>query len=335
MTATVHAGPDFHQELCHSETITTESAMSPHIHTFTGNLLWEETLDFSSWEPGRTQRARAAAFQAGGKGINVAKMLARLGVPATALFFPGGATGSECETWVHDQDIPCRAFPVPVATRVGLVIRAPDRPETTFFSPDIPLDAAAVRACANYLDRCPAGDVLAISGSVPGWVSAACDPLRAAVNRWLERGPVVVDTYGPPLAWLIQRPVAWVKLNRAEFDSLFGEPEREQPLINRLRTAIKRWSPRAWIITDGPQPLWFVERDEAPASLTPPQVAEVSSTGSGDVLQACLICSIFQHHLRLPEALQRALPYGAANAAYGTVADFPLSGLPDLGSNAL
>ena len=308
--------------------------MNPHIHTLTGNLLWETTLDFSEWEPGRTQRARAAAFQAGGKGVNVAKMLTRLGVPATALFFPGGATGAECDAWVRSQGIACQPFPVPVATRVGLVVRAPDRVETTFLGPDVPLDAAAARACADHLDRCPEGDVLAICGSVPGWTSVACNPVRAAVDRWLERGTVVVDTYGPPLAWLAERAVAWVKINRTEFDALFRDDERDQPLVDRLRSAIGRWSPRAWIITDGPRPLWFAERSAAPASLTPPQVAEVSSTGSGDVLHACLICSVFHHQLSLSDALQRALPYAAANAAHRAVADFPLSNLPDLGSSA-
>ena len=167
-------------------------------------------------------------------------MLTRLGVPATALFFPGGATGAECDAWARAQGIACQTFPVPVATRVGLVVRAPDRPETTFFSPDIPLDAAAVRACADHLARCPAGDVLAICGSVPGWASAACDTLRAAVDRWLERGPVVVDTYGPPLAWLIERPVAWVKINRTEFDALFGR-----------RNVINPWSIVCVRLSDG------------------------------------------------------------------------------------
>jgi fructose-1-phosphate kinase PfkB-like protein len=308
--------------------------MNPHIHTLAGNLLWEMTLDFPSWEAGRTQRAQTEAFQAGGKGVNVARMLARLGVPATALFFPGGTTGAECENWVKAKGIACQTFAVPEATRMGLVVRSQNQPETTFLGPDVPIGAAAAEACADYLDHCPEGDVLAICGSLPGWTSEACEPLRTAVDRWLRRGPVVVDTYGPPLAWLIEHPVAWVKINRAEFDGLFGEQERDQPLFNRLRLAIERWAPHAWIITDGPRPLWFAERDAPPASLTPPQVAEISSTGSGDVLHACLICSIFHDKLTLTDALRRALPYAAANAAHGAVADFPLKNLPDLGTFA-
>ena len=54
------------------------------ILTFTGNLLAEHTLEFDTWSPGQTQRARTTSFQVGGKGINVARMLSRLGVPNTA-----------------------------------------------------------------------------------------------------------------------------------------------------------------------------------------------------------------------------------------------------------
>ncbi|MBK8476911.1 MAG: hypothetical protein IPL39_11565 [Opitutaceae bacterium] len=63
----------------------------PHLFTVTANLLWEQTLFYNEWQPGRTQRATRSAFQVGGKGINVAKMLARLGSPHSAVCFPGGA----------------------------------------------------------------------------------------------------------------------------------------------------------------------------------------------------------------------------------------------------
>ncbi len=305
--------------------------MIPHIHTLTGNLLWEQTFDFPSWAPGRTQRAQSASSQAGGKGVNVAKMLTRLGAPATALCFPGGVTGAGCEAWMRAGGIACRAFPVAQATRLGVVVRAPGQPETTFLGPDTPVGEAAARACAAYMDHCAAGDVLAVCGSVPGWSSDECEPLRAAVDRWFGRGPVAADTYGPPLTWLIERPLAWVKVNRAEFDALFAEPERHEPLVNRLRLAAGRWSPRAWIVTDGPRPVWFVERGGAPASLTPPPVDEVSPTGSGDVLHACLLHAVFHHNASLADALQQALPYAAANASHPGIADFPLDDLPRFG----
>ena len=64
------------------------AAPAPQILTLTGNLLAERTLDFETWAPGRTQRARAESFQVGGKGINVARMLRRLGARFPAPNFP-------------------------------------------------------------------------------------------------------------------------------------------------------------------------------------------------------------------------------------------------------
>jgi fructose-1-phosphate kinase PfkB-like protein len=308
--------------------------MTPPIHTLTGNLLWEKTFTFASWEAGRTQRAETESFQVGGKGINVSRMLVRLGAPTTALFFPGGATGAECEQWVRARGVACRTFPLAGSTRAGLVVRVPPRPETTFLGPDVPLEPAAARACADYLDACPAGGVLAICGSVPGWNAAAGELLRAAIGRWFARGPVVADTYGPPLAWLMERPLDWVKVNRIEFDGLFPEPERSEPVAARLTAALARWPVKAWVVTDGPRPLWHAERGRAPASIMPPTVVEVSPTGSGDVLHACLLHAVYHRRQPLPAALRLALPYAAANAAHATVADFPLNNLPDFESIA-
>ena len=167
------------------------SPAPPHIFTLTGNLLAERTLEFDAWAPGRTQRARRETFQVGGKGINVAKMLTRLGTPSTALCFAGGATGTECEAWLAARRLPHRVFRTAAATRSGTVVRtstsspaatAP-QPETTFLGPDSPPDAAAIRACADFLDAQPAGRFLAVCGSIPSWSHTDFDPLRAALLR--------------------------------------------------------------------------------------------------------------------------------------------------------
>ena len=198
--------------------------MTPPIHTLTGNLLWEKTFTFAAWEAGRTQRARSASFQVGGKGINVAQDARAARRPRHRPLFPGGATGAECEPWVRAQGIPCQTFPVARAHAAGAG-RAGARPARKRRSSDrmCRSKAAAARACADHLDPCAAGDVLAICGSVPGWGS---DGVRAAARGSgpLDRrgARLSADTYGAPLAWLIERPLAWVKVNRTEFDALFA-----------------------------------------------------------------------------------------------------------------
>ncbi len=51
--------------------------------------------------------------------------------------------------------------------------------------------------------------------------------------------------------------------------------------------------------------------------------AEVSPTGSGDVLLASLLDSLFRRERPLDDAVAAALPLAAANAAHPGIAEFP------------
>ncbi len=298
------------------------SPATPHIYTLTGNLLAERTLTFDTWTAGKTQRARSESFQVGGKGINVSKMLTRLRAPNTALCFTGGAAGAECVEWLAARSVPFGSFPTSTSTRVGLVIRthlsgsahAPSHSETTFLGPDSAPDATAVRACADFLDAQPAGQILALCGSFPGWATPAFDPLRPAFTRWLARGTLAADTYGPPLAWAASQPLALIKINADELRAFAPDLAHLPP---STATAHR------WVVTDGPRAVMLRDADGTLATLTPPPVREVSATGSGDVLFACVLHGLFARQLSLRDAVADALPYAAANAAHPAIAEFP------------
>lgn len=292
----------------------------PHLFTLTGNLLAERTLEFASWAPGKTQRALRESFQVGGKGINVAKMLNRLGAPNTALCFTGGSPGEDCQIWLTEQGFRYRAFGTNRPTRTGTVVRSPQQPETTFLATDVVPSPIAVRSCADFLEMQPDGQILAVCGSVPGWASAEFAPLRDALERWAARGTLVADTYGPPLAWLARRKLALVKINASELSTLVAD---QRPAAEILAKPPAAFDVQRWVITDGPRAVWFREAANAPESLTPPVVQEISSTGSGDVLLASLLVSLFQEQTSLRDAVERALPLAAANAAHSGIAEFP------------
>lgn len=299
------------------------------ILTLTGNLLAERTLTFADWSPGKTQRAQSESFQVGGKGINVSKMLRRIGSPTTAWCFTGGAAGAECEQWLRAQGIPHRVFPTTVPTRPGLVVRGGVLGETTFLGPDRAPDAAALRACVEALGEVPPrGTILALCGSFPGWGSIEAEPLRRTLAHWADAGALVADSYGPPLQWLVERPVALVKINREEFDQLFAEAERRQPVLDRLQRSRDRWPVRRWIITDGPGSVCYGGVDTAAGTVEPPPIQEVSATGSGDVLFACVLHALYGQEVDLAAAVAFALPFAAANAAHPGVAEFELNNLP-------
>ena len=286
---------------------------SPPVLTLTGNLLAERTLELAAWSPGRTQRAAGETFQVGGKGINVTRMLARLGVPGTALCFLGGAPGSECEAWLRSHHVSFHGFATSRPTRAGTVVRDTSgvHAETTFLGPDAAPDPDAVRACADFLEAQPPGRVLAVCGSMPGWRDSEFAPLRSALENWSRRGHLVVDTYGPPLADLVRQPLALLKINEDERRTLPASAASD-PLAGVPR----------WIITDGPRPVRFREARGVEDSITPPVVREISATGSGDVLLAGVIEALFFRQQSLRDAVAFAIPLAAANAAHPGVAEF-------------
>jgi fructose-1-phosphate kinase PfkB-like protein len=290
----------------------------PPLFTLTGNLLAERTLMFPTWATGLTQRATAETFQVGGKGINVAKMLTRLGVPNTALGFTGGSTGEECLVWLRRSGLAFRAFPSTTPTRTGTVIRSSGQPETTFLGPDAPPDAAALRTCAHFLDDQPDGLTLALCGSFPGWTSPDFDVLRATLTRWIARGTLVADTYGPALTWLIARPVALVKINADELRA-------HAPDLTHLPASAVA---QRWIVTDGPRLIQLRDQSGPLPGITPPQIEEISATGSGDVFLACMLHAWCNRGYDLSAAVKFALPYAAANAAHPGIAEFPEPALP-------
>ena len=299
---------------------------APHIFTLTGNLLAERTFEYVAWAPGKTQRAVSETFQVGGKGINVSKMLTRLGAANTALCFTGGAAGVECETWLEKHQFSYRSFTTERGTRVGTVIRGPNYPETTFLGPDISPSPDAIAECVAFLDAQPDGQILACCGSFPGWSGAEFDPLRNALDRWLGRGLLVVDTYGPPLAWLAQRGVALIKINATEARTLFGEVET---LDRALASHVASRTVTRWVVSDGPEMLIFRDGLNGKVeTMKPPSVQEISATGSGDVLFAVVIHSLFLSQTSLREALEKAVPLAAANAANPGIAEFPESFAP-------
>jgi fructose-1-phosphate kinase PfkB-like protein len=297
---------------------------APEVLTLTCNLLAEHCFVFPSAPAlARAQRATSSSFQVGGKGLNVSKMLARLGTRTLALAAAGGDTGSACRAWAATRPWPIELLPTASPTRLGLVARGSSpqsAPETTFLGPDLPLCPAAFAALAGRVDAAAPHTLVALCGSVPGWDSSDAAPLRAALARRARNGLLVVDTYGPPLAELAASPAALIKINADEFAALAGVPCTPET----LRAHAAASAAQAWIVSDGPRGVLLAEPGHDTLVLYPPPVREVSATGSGDVLLAALLHARLRATLPWGQALAWSLPLASANAAHPGVAEFDI-----------
>lgn len=295
------------------------------IITLTANIVAETTYYVSDWSAGKTSRATEERFQVGGKGINVSKMLQRLGARTTALCFPGGDFGPICEQWLTDRKRLFKSFSSGCTTRSGSIVRAPNSEEISILGIDSHVSAESLQECVDYLKGLSEPYLLAICGVFQEWDNSNWNALR----DWLpNRGVHVhlaVDTYGPSLPWFARQKPDVIKINRQELETLFDEDAADAPTNELLKRVAKNYDCPLWIVTDGETKIWRLESGGQPQATQPPVVECISPIGCGDVFFATLLDQQYNHpESSLKPAIELAANYASKNAASTEIATFSL-----------
>jgi 1-phosphofructokinase family hexose kinase len=289
------------------------------ITTVTLNPMLDKTVSVGKIRAGGIARADAIHVIVGGKGVNVARQIHRLGGEALAVTFAGGETGSMMERLLLGEGLPHRLVRVDGMTREGVTYREADGTVTAVFEPQHQVSAEECRA---LVDACAA--------SLPGSSWVACSgssPCRETDGTFAEiiglcqarAVPAALDSYGRAMTLGAAALPALLKLNRDEFHSTFGRRIGSAgEALEAAREVVRRGIVRC-VISDGPHALVAATHDGA-WIVEPPAVTAVNPTGSGDALLAGIIHGLGRGW-DFPEALAFGAAAGAANAAVWDVCD--------------
>lgn len=288
-------------------------------------MLAETTYYVSDLKIGVTSRASEESFQTGGKGINVTKMLQRLGAASTAICFPGGPFGPMCEDWLKQNRITYQAFTEGCVVRSGSVLRPAKKVETSILGVDSIVSLEAIQSSVAFLDAQEEEFVLAICGVIPNWRESTWRPLRELVERRPENLSLAVDTYGPGLNWLAKQNPDVIKINRQELETLFEADVSSESTEDLMDLAFERHQGDLWIVTNGDGPVWYKHLSNQPASIVPKEVKTISATGCGDVFFATILnCLYNKTGYSIEESVKLAVEYASRNVASPGIADFEL-----------
>ena len=119
------------------------------------NCAWQLIYQFKRVTAGAVNRVREVRRAAAGKGVNVARALTALGVPATLLAYLGGANGRRMQTNLRREGIAARV--VETAADTGGARPAPLR-----------LEDAGLAAAARWAAACGSANC---RSAVPGAVT--------------------------------------------------------------------------------------------------------------------------------------------------------------------
>ncbi|MDQ0464375.1 6-phosphofructokinase 2 [Caulobacter ginsengisoli] len=283
-----------------------------NIVTLTPNPALDLSTAVDRVEPVRKLRCEAARFDPGGGGVNVARVVHRLGGAVQAIYPAGGPAGARLTTLLAREGLASGAVPIAGETRESFTVTdRGDGAEYRFVLPGPSLSPAEWRACLNaVLARAPAGGLVVVSGSLPPGVppSALADLARRVRESGLR---LAADSSGPALAAVLEAGVWLVKPSLRELCELTGLPLPD--LATRLaacRALIAAGSAEIVALSLGDEGALLVTANEA-FSARALAVRPVSTVGAGDSFLGGLLWGITRD-LPMADCLRQAMAAGAA-----------------------
>ncbi|MDH4075923.1 MAG: 1-phosphofructokinase family hexose kinase [Acidimicrobiia bacterium] len=193
------------------------------IVTLTLNPSIDAACQADTVQPIHKIRTSGERFDAGGGGINVARVIRELGGDALAVYFAGGITGKALNEMVEADGLPCRSIQIAGMTRISNVVYERSSGLEYRFVPSGPhLDQSELDRCLAEIATLDA-DYVVVSGSVPSSVSS---DFYVEVGKVVTGagGRLVLDTSGEALHHTLAQGVYLVKPNLRELESLAGRP---------------------------------------------------------------------------------------------------------------
>lgn len=280
--------------------------------TVTLNPAVDKTIVVPNFRPERVVRVREVFLYPSGKGVNVARVLVRLGIPALCLGFVGGYAGTFLRDGLIREGIPHDFTPIKDETRINLTLRSLESGlEVHFVEPGAPITEREWQSfLETYRHHLGNAQWVALCGSLPP--DAPIDSYALLTRLAHQHGVLcALDTSGDALRCGIAAVPNLVKPNRQELAELMGEVlESDEKLLSAIRR-LHEHGIRYVVVSLG--------RDGALGSngekvwkATPPSVRVVNTVGSGDALLGGLLAALIKG-MPFPEAVRFAVAVGTAN----------------------
>ena len=247
----------------------------------------------------------------GGGGINVARVLHRLGIGVEALFLGGGVTGSVLDALLEGAGIPRRMLPIAGDTRLGLTVHERSTGHEYRFVPEGPCVSEDEWQSLLHAARSCSTPWLVLSGSIP-----RCAPpdLFAQLAKQAPEGTrVLLDSSRAPLAAaLAVGRFFLVKPSLSELAALTGADLSSHQEIARAAVRLvnegKAENVAVTLGDDGAMLIWNRQASFLPSV----QVEARSAVGAGDSFLAALTAGLVRGEPP-EEAFRFATAAGAAS----------------------
>ena len=188
------------------------------------NLPAGQVLCAGSSDGPALNRSAGEYYEAGGKGINVAKVLSRLGCEVTATGFAGGFTGAKIASDLEREGISSRFVKIAGTSRINVKVTDGNGIETEINGAGPEVSGTDVDELIGTIgDIAP--DTIIISGALPG--SLPSDTYASIMDASRKNHPgakIVADCSGQAMEFCLPMKPFLIKPNLKELSELTGMP---------------------------------------------------------------------------------------------------------------
>lgn len=248
----------------------------------------------------------------GGGGVNVARVIRRLGGDVRAIYSVGGTTGQLLRNLLDQEGVASQTFAIAGETREDFFVSEISTGQPyRFILPGPQLNESEWSECLKLVSEIsPFPRFVVASGSLPGGVPDDFYARLARITR--QRGArMVLDTSGPALAAAVAEGVDLIKPNLREMRELTGsEPSDAGEWEAAARSLVRRGKVTVIALTLGHLGAVLVTPDRI-LRAAPLPVTAVSAVGAGDSFLGALIWRLASG-ADLENAFRHAVAAGAA-----------------------
>lgn len=279
------------------------------IYTITLNPSIDYVMEVADFKEGSVNRAEHTMYYPGGKGINVSRVLKRMGADTTVLGFTAGFTGTFIKEKLIEEQVAVKLIEVEGTSRINVKLKAGAETEINGTGPIV--GEGAVARLISQLDALKPADFVVIAGSVPGTVPPMI--YQTIVEKCKKHeANVVIDTGGALLKDLIVNRPFLIKPNHHELGDLFGVTiQTKEEVVEYARKIHEQGVQNIIVSMAGEGALLYSNKGVYIAKA--PKGNVKNSVGAGDSLVAGFLAG-YEKYADIEEALRYGIASGSATA---------------------
>ena len=273
--------------------------------TLTVNPALDVYTTVEKLEPEKKLRCSPSTKDAGGGGVNVSRVLKRLGHDARTIYTRGGYTGEIFAELLKKEDINQDPVEVKNDLRQNFAVSETSTGKIYRFGfPGAKLDEKEYDIILQKLENIEGAKFLVASGSLPPGApkNFYTRVAKAAKEQGLK---LIMDTSGEALCEALKEGAYLIKPNSDELQDIIGkEASNNEEKKNLLKEVLEKFPVEAIVLSQGPDGA-FLATKEGIKHFPAPKVEFVSSIGAGDSMVAGIVSRLCKG-----KSLEDAVLYG-------------------------